>query len=182
MSIVDGLHTITSDEIDDSVDDSSDNSAGDETIDDTEDNDEKHSGIGDDTVNGCVGDDSLNGGDGNDTLAGGLGKDTLTGGLGSDTFKFSSVVEAGAGIKSDVISDFVSGVDKIDLSAIDARTGLTANDVFTFLTDAPMAANANGAIWFKDGVLYGSTDKDAAAEFEIQLPGVTILSPKDIVL
>ncbi len=66
--------------------------------------------------------------------------------------------------------------------ALPARTELAANNVFTFLTDAPAAVNANGAVWFKDSVLYGSTDKDVAAEFEIQLPGVTTLSAEDIVL
>ncbi|MBR3746791.1 MAG: hypothetical protein IKN27_07515, partial [Selenomonadaceae bacterium] len=49
------------------------------------------------------------GGDGSDTLNGGSGKDTLTGGDGSDIF----VYESG----KDVITDYVSGEDKISLSA-----------------------------------------------------------------
>ncbi len=128
---------------------------------------------------------ALDGGDGNDTLAGGLGKDTLTGGLGADVFSFGKVVDAGLGLKRDVITDF-SGVgldgDLIDLSAIDARVGVAGNDAFTLVAEAPVAADASGMLWFSDGILYGSTDSDVAAEFQIELTGVTTLAAEDLVL
>ena len=54
---------------------------------------------------------SLSGGAGNDTLDGGAGADTLIGGAGSDHFVFNTVDAV------DTITDFVHGVDKIDLSA-----------------------------------------------------------------
>ena len=69
---------------------------------------------GNDTLDGGVGNDTLNGGVGNDQLVGGAGTDSLTGGSGADTFVFNN---ADALVHSDVISDFVSGTDKISLSA-----------------------------------------------------------------
>ena len=142
-------------------------------------------GAFDDSLTGSALANGLDGGDGNDTLAGGLGKDTLTGGLGADVFKFGKVVDAGLGAKHDVITDF-SGFggegDLIDLSAIDAKVGVPGNDAFTLLAEAPTTANANGALWFINGVLYGSTDNDVAAEFQIELTGVTSLAAEDLVV
>ena len=81
---------------------------------------------------------------------------------------------------SRLIVDFDSG-DRIDLSAIDAKAGFTKNDAFVFLGgDAPTLANANGALWLKAGVLYGSTDADVAPEFEIALTGVSSLTEADL--
>jgi Ca2+-binding RTX toxin-like protein len=55
---------------------------------------------------------------GNDTLIGGPGNDTLTGGSGNDTFVFSALSDTAVSAP-DTITDFTSGKDKIDLSAID---------------------------------------------------------------
>lgn len=127
---------------------------------------------------------SLEGGLGNDLLQGGLGKDTLIGGEGNDIFKFTTTADAGFNIATrDVISDFAAG-DDIDLSAIDAIAGNKTNDAFKFVgTSANLnAGNANGALWFENGVLYGSNDKDLAAEFQIELTGVAELSANSIIL
>lgn len=154
---------------------------------------------GNDTVIGFDGNDTLLGGAGNDLidgmadddrLVGGVGKDTLTGGEGHDTFVFNSGDTGATASTRDVITDFVSGADKIDLSTIDAMLGVTKNDAFTFygnLTQEQVAttitkANANGALWFSNGVLYGSTDKDVAPEFQIELIGVTTVFITDFIL
>jgi Ca2+-binding RTX toxin-like protein len=55
----------------------------------------------------------LRGGDGHDLLVSGTGADTLTGGAGSDTFVLT---DAGGAVRH--ITDFESGVDKIDLHAL----------------------------------------------------------------
>ena len=72
-------------------------------------------GIGDDFLGGGKGLDTLNGGEGNDTLQGGLGSDNLTGGNGADTFVFSTALDGLTNV--DTITDFVHGIDKMQLSA-----------------------------------------------------------------
>ena len=90
---------------------------------------ERDCGAGNDLLNGGSGNDTLVGGAGNDTLIGGLGKDVMTGSAGKNVFVFvsakdSSVDKAGR----DVITDFKSGQDKIDLSALSKSTvGVTVS-------------------------------------------------------
>ncbi|MDD1635053.1 MAG: hypothetical protein LUQ06_01815, partial [Methylococcaceae bacterium] len=155
-------------------------------------------GSGKDKLHGGLGDDDLSGGDGKDKLYGEDGDDDVTGGAGDDSVyggKGDDYLYAGTGIglqKHDVIADFqkhfvtddfVSG-DLIDLSAIDATKGLGKNDPFEWIdnSDDVTRDNANGALWFNNGVLYGSTDKDVEAEFQIELTGVTSLNVHEIVL
>ncbi len=147
-------------------------------------NDELNDSDGDDRLNGDNGSDDLFGGDGDDVLSGGAGSDDLYGGLGNDSFKYTNVFESGLTLSTrDNIHDFTSG-DKLDLSAIDAKSGNWTNDAFTYVGAAAnvTTANANGAVWFENGILYGSNDRDTAAEFQIQLVGVTDLLATDLIL
>jgi Ca2+-binding RTX toxin-like protein len=67
---------------------------------------------GNDILYGQGGRDQLDGGTGNDRLFGGADNDRLTGGADSDTFIFDANIGSS---NSDVVIDFVSGVDKIGL-------------------------------------------------------------------
>jgi Ca2+-binding RTX toxin-like protein len=92
--------------------------------------------IGNDGVNvlrGLGGVDTLEGFGGADVLEGGIGADTLTGGLGADRFAFTAL-----GQGTDVIRDFVSGLDDVQLtgSAFGLATGALAASAFV--------ANATG--------------------------------------
>jgi hypothetical protein len=82
-------------------------------------------------IEGSVGfvNDVLVGGPGDDTLHGGYGADTLTGGAGADVFLYGTrltatglAIDMDSGTRgsggSDVITDFVPGQDRIDLSAL----------------------------------------------------------------
>ena len=72
---------------------------------------------------------------GDDSITGGDGSDTLTGGNGDDTFTYTNAAES-SGSNIDVVTDFVSGTDQIDISAI---TGGAGNYLGVFPNDA--AAN-----------------------------------------
>lgn len=86
---------------------------------------------GNNLLHGGGGDDRITGGDGDDILIGGPGRDTLIGGNGQDTFMYASVADGG-----DQISGFVSGTDRIVLSAsmfadANVRPGLLDPSTFT---------------------------------------------------
>ena len=84
---------------------------------------------GHDRLAGGAGDDDLYGGIGGDVLRGGLGSDSLTGGAGADTFQFGQLKAVGDGI-----TDFVSGVDHVEIGArVIARVlspGVVADSMF----------------------------------------------------
>lgn len=133
-------------------------------------------------LNGGNGDDLINGGTGNDALIGGLGLDRLSGGGGADRFIFNRPEELGTGTLRDVITDFKAGDgDRIDLSAIDAILGGSANEAFRFIGANAFSSNASGELRFQDGILYGSIDADRTAELEIQLLGLASLSSTQII-
>jgi serralysin len=81
----------------------------------------------------------LNGGAGNDRLIGGDGVDFFTGGTGNDTFvgeiNETKVASKMGNISLDMVLDFQAG-DKIDLSGIDANSGLAGDQAFTFVGHA----------------------------------------------
>ncbi|MNP27849.1 Serralysin precursor [compost metagenome] len=138
---------------------------------------------GNNVLDGGRGNDQLLGGDGDDTLIGGQGKDLLTGGAGADVFKFSALQDLGiVSSARDVITDFVRGIDKIDLSMLDANTATSADNPFDGFIDSTAAFTAAGQLKFSAGVLYGNTDRDSAAEFAIQLVGVSTLNTTDLIL
>ncbi|WP_420475452.1 calcium-binding protein [Noviherbaspirillum sp. ST9] len=130
-------------------------------------------------------DDRLIGNNANNVLIGGAGIDTLTGGGGADIFVFQSLVDSGTtSVTCDVITDFVRGMDKLDLSMLDANVMTTGvNEAFTFIGNKSFSTtNATGQVRFASGMLYVSVDADSAAEFAIKLTGVNNLSASDLVL
>lgn len=92
---------------------------------------------GDDVISGGEGNDVLNGGDGNDRLIGSAGIDTMTGGAGADRFVFLSTSDSPISDTADLITDFEHGIDKIDLSRIDADSETPGFQHFGF-TDAAL--------------------------------------------
>ncbi|MGD1855474.1 MAG: G8 domain-containing protein [Leptolyngbyaceae cyanobacterium] len=91
-------------------------------------------GDGDDLILGSWGGDTIDGGAGNDTINAGPGGDLLTGGTGNDVF----VLEQEKHAKTDTITDFEQGLDRLEVSAVISFGALdTNNDGFvdnTFLT------------------------------------------------
>ena len=133
---------------------------------------------GNDTLNGDAGSDTLNGGDGNDRIVGGADVDVLSGGAGSDVFAFTNAAHIGNNQANlERITDFVTGTDRIDLSAIDANTLVNNNQAFTFIGDTAFVAPTGGTTAAQnagklryDSVtnqLQGDTDGDGVANFSL---------------
>jgi VCBS repeat-containing protein len=109
-----------------------------------------------DSLDGGDGDDSLGGGNGDDFLAGGLGSDVLTGGLGSDVFDFQS-----SGDGPDEITDFLSGADKIYVSAGGFGGGLFSGGEVSLVSGSdPTAEGTSGQFLYDtdDGSLFWDAD------------------------
>jgi hypothetical protein len=146
-------------------------------------------GTGADLLEGGAGRDHLWGGPGADTLDGGAGPDWLSGGAGADVFRFAAAADTGFAAR-DTIGDFTPGLDRIDLSAIDADPWTAGHQPL-----ALAAARAPGAVWFvtngRDGWLLGDISDDpdsvpdgvpdAAPDLVIALLGVTAVGPGDLV-
>jgi Ca2+-binding RTX toxin-like protein len=131
-------------------------------------------------LNGGAGNDTLVGGSGDDRLIGGAGTDNLTGGTGADTYAFGALSDMDVGAARDVINGFKSTeLDKLDFTGLDANPLTATLDAFTFIGSNAFDANATGQLRFVDGILYGSVDADATAEFEVQLVGVKELHASD---
>ena len=140
-------------------------------------------GSGDDLLRGGRGNDTVEGGAGSDTLWGGKGRDTLAGGAGADSFSFVSTNDSGAGAR-DVIIDFISGRDVIDVSAIDANTLAAGNQKFEWIENSVFTAVGQLAYAVvADGiVITGNTDGDTASEFEVTIIGVFTPNDLDFIL
>lgn len=139
---------------------------------------------GRDKLLGGLGNDALNGGDGADDLFGGAGADTMSGGAGADWFIYDSASETGLGVARDIITDFVRGLDKIHLCDIDAKDGVLGNQALAWRGTS--AFTGAGQLRYEqvggNTIVYGNTDADAAAEFEIQLTGLFTLTATDFFL
>lgn len=75
-------------------------------------------GAGDDALFGGKGNDTLSGAERSDTLSGGQGADVMTGGLNVDVFLFSTPEDLTKADAPDVITDFATGADVIDLTGL----------------------------------------------------------------
>jgi len=133
--------------------------------------------------------DILLGGAGNDTLVGGYGADLVDGGAGADDFSIRNLSESsltapdlilnfnGATVAEEALQGLASYAtigaegDRINLSEIDAITGTTDNDAFTFVGTAGFTAagqlryQASGMVTLIEGDVNG----DHAADFRVQV-------------
>ena len=147
---------------------------GNDTLNGNDNADQLFGGENGDILNGGAGNDWLQGDDGNDTLRGdgggdqligGAGKDILTGGADADMFVFNSAADSAlvslfvSTIDNvDTITDFVHGVDRIDLRAIDANAATWNNDLFSFLSSATgYAGDWTGKVWFQQEATWVSS-------------------------
>ena len=98
----------------------------------------------------------MSGGVGNDTLVGGAGNDVLTGGDGVDRFVFGMSLGSS---EIDTIKDFVTGTDKIVLSA-KVFSKFTGSSVGSAVTAGNLVVGAGATAVAKDNddyLIYDTT-------------------------
>ncbi len=146
-------------------------------------------GIGNELDNTLTGNDranTLTGGAGNDRLIGGGGRDAMSGGFGADAFVLNAPSDG-----PDTITDFVPGLDWLELSGADFGGGLVAGFEPTLVVASSVGAalygGNDGVFIFDDvggraGTLYWDADGHSPtnAVAIAVLNGVTGLAAADL--
>ncbi len=142
-----------------------------------------------DRLYGRGGNDTLNGGAGVDALYGNLGVDEMTGGPGASTtdrFIYFNMIETGVGAGNrDIITDFQTGIDRIEIRRFDADTTQGGRQGFNFIADAAFS-NTAGELRFEqtggNTIVQGDVNGDGLADFEIELTGTMTLVEGDFLI
>ena len=134
-------------------------------------------GSGADVITGGDGYDALSGGSGGDTLEGGGQADTLTGGSGADVFVFTAVSDSAIGAGEDVITDFETGIDLLDLQALASGMTLQIGGGLTGTGPSVRTAESGG-----DTMVFVDTDGDGGSDLRVTLQGTTGVTAGDFIL
>ena len=91
------------------------------------------------------------------------------------------MADSPVGTKRDVIKDFATGQDVLDVAGIDADSTIPGHQSFRWVGKATLTGAAQLGYYVSGGntIVRASTDADAAAEVEIQLTGTKTLTPGD---
>lgn len=120
---------------------------------------------------GGAGNDILIGGLGDDSFEGGGGADTLQDGSGDATYVYRAITDSLTTYR-DRINGFNAG-DKLDMSAIDAKSGTPENDAFSFVGSGAFSGQAGQLRAFiaEDGLtrIEGDVTGDGIADFAIDV-------------
>ena len=106
-------------------------------------------GDGNDLLQGASGGDYLLGGGGADILIGSYGADVLVGGGGADIFRYTTYNESisNGSIASDIIDDFQTGSDRIDVTGLGYSSAAIATDgIYNVVTLSHQAAGIPATI------------------------------------
>ena len=153
------------------------------------------SGAGNDTITATGsdtvvfsggGNDTITTGAGNDMITGGAGADIMTGGTGADTFIFTALGDLGIGAGyRDIITDFLSGTDRIDFTGIDANTNVAGDQAFTMMginAFSGVAGQLRYDVVGANTIFQGDVNGDGVVDFELQLTGAHTFAPTDLML
>jgi serralysin len=135
-------------------------------------------------IDAGLGDDTLTASAGADRVALGDGQDVFTGGAGADVFLFERLAQSRVGA-ADRITDFATGEDSIDLTALDASTRASGDQAFAFIGTAAFTRTAGELRYVVDGdtiSLFGDVNGDGRADFQLGLAGAPTLTEADFLL
>lgn len=145
-------------------------------------------GAGNDVISGGAGVDTITAGAGNDTINGTVGADVITLGDGVDKVVYTAATQSTTNSGVDVISDFTSGTDLFDISALLTTTpGSYKGNQATFSASQNAMVASDGvldvAYQQDEKVLWLDMNDDGllnAADFRISLTNTASLTATDI--
>jgi serralysin len=164
--------------------------------------DQLFGGLGNDKLIGGDSNDKLEGQTGNDVLVGGKGADIIFGQGGRDVFDYNSLSDSTTSktgrdfIRFDINRGNSRESDKLDLSTIDAKTGVKGNNKF-FLAGKESAFSGqkgeliysyvsgksiDGAFTLNNTLIRGDVNGDKKADFSILLNNQQALLSDDFIL
>ncbi len=144
-----------------------------------------------DRLYGRAGNDTLDGGRGVDALYGNAGADVLRGGGPAgqrDRFIYFRAADSRPGDgHHDRIVDFVPGVDRVEISRLDADLATPGNQAFTLIGTAPFSGTAGELHYLQDAatnttLLQADMNGDGLADFEIAFDGILDFTDGDFLL
>jgi Ca2+-binding RTX toxin-like protein len=126
---------------------------------------------------GGGGDDRMSGNEADNILIGGAGADNLTGGGGWNTFKYNAASDS-TRERADLLMDFTTGKDKIDLSQMSKSAGVDLNFVDKYTGKA-------GDTIIKFNTVTGryllAVDLTGGGKTEFLIKSTRIISPEDVI-
>lgn len=145
-------------------------------------NDTIYGDAGDDIIYGGIGNDMIFGGTGNDIISGDGGKDIISTGSGYDLIVFNALSDSRPGSTNrDVITEFVRGLDKLSLSAIDANPFVSGDQAFSWIGNKAFSGQP-GQLTLHGYFLEADVNGDKVTDFQVELVGITSLSASDFIL
>src|SRR6056297_3305002 len=132
--------------------------------------------------------DQFRGGNGGDMLYGNAGADIMSGGTTAQRDRFIYFRDTDTGVgegNRDVITDFQSGTDRIEISRIDANIVLGGpRQDFIFIADTAFSNTAGELRYEQTGtetILQADRNGDGVSDWEIELTGTVTLQSGDFV-
>ena len=123
------------------------------------------------------------GGAGGDILIANQAVNRLTGNGGGDIFRWAAASDSAPG-EADIVVDFLSGNDRIDLSPIDADSRTAGDDSFHWIGSAAFsgaAGEVRGEVIGANLHIFADANADMVADFEIVLANQTAIAPSDFI-
>ncbi len=154
-------------------------------------NDAPNALVGSDGANlliGRGGNDRLIGRGGDDRLVGNTGADTLVGGDGADTFILTTIADSRAGRETrDFINGFERGLDRIDMSMIDANRAVDGNQEWSFIGNRAFEGEAGQLRYFtfnggNYNIVEADLNGDTVADLQVFVNGTHWMTGTDFIL